>query len=157
MKNNNSMEIKGKTVSQLEKHFIENHKKRLKWQGILTALLAGGVCLFVMMWMWNLGQELTALRLEVERLAVENAALRKEIVSIKTQNTTAEKHLDGEGEYIYHHIQSGDSFAAISKRYYGTEVYASQLARINGIPAAARLHLGQVIKVPREPYEWWKS
>jgi len=53
-------------------------------------------------------------------------------------------------EIIYYEIQKGDCFETIATYYYGSESYASELARFNKMKVNSILNIGQIIKVPRE-------
>lgn len=141
--------IEGMTVKELEEYlnkkprglFKNFAQHKISFVGIILGLLL----IFMSGSLWDLQREVVVLRAEVARLEAEKAALETELAGNSKQDIK-----QPEQKFKYYHIQSGDSFSVISKRYYGTEKYASILARINGISEDAQLNLGQVIKVPNK-------
>lgn len=156
MQKTDSMEqqssVEGMTVKELEEYLSKKPRglfESFSQHKISVIGLILGVLLICMSGsLWDLQREVVVLRAEVARLQAEKAGLKTELSGNSKQETK-----QPEPKLKYHHIQSGDNFSVISKRYYGTEKYASLLARINGIPEDAQLNLGQVIKVPNKPDE----
>ena len=160
--------VEGKTVKELERYLIAGKMKDNKgfkglfsqWGFWLLVLLLGAL-IYQAYALWNMGQESKILHSELSQLKVENTTLKERIAAAETaetgEQTTPQPPEIDPSPYIYHTIQSGDSFAVISNRYYGTEVFASDLAKFNGIAKQTRLQVGQIIRVPKEPDPAWKK
>lgn len=56
---------------------------------------------------------------------------------------------------IHHAVRGGEYLSLISQQYYGTIKYTEHLARLNGIDINSQLHIGQIIKLPRQPDKSW--
>lgn len=54
-------------------------------------------------------------------------------------------------EMIKYAIQKGDTFEAISERFYGTRDFASAVAKANPFTSPDRLREGRVINIPKDP------
>lgn len=54
-------------------------------------------------------------------------------------------------EMIKYAVQPGDTLAAISMKFYGTEEFASSVAKANPFASPDRLKEGRVINIPRDP------
>ncbi|AEG59547.1 LysM domain-containing protein [Desulforamulus ruminis] len=160
--------VEGKTVKELEKYLIAgkiNGNKDFKdlfsqWRFWLLVLLLG-VIIYLVYAHWNVRQESKILYSELSQLKVENTTLKERIAAAEMaragEQASPQAPQTDPSPYIYHTIQKGDSFAVISNRYYRTEVFASDLAKFNGIPKQTRLQVGQIIRVPKEPDPAWKK
>ncbi|MDO7787703.1 LysM peptidoglycan-binding domain-containing protein [Desulforamulus aquiferis] len=148
----------GKKVTQVE--------QELKSQKKYTVHILFGILVLVVILMaaniFTLKQEIVSLKVERGSLLEENSTLKIEVETIKlaegqkqVEIAEAVDSTNGQGSIIYHHIQAGDNLPSISKRYYGTEIYARQLAQINGHNPNSLLHIGQILQVPREPDPAW--
>lgn len=62
----------------------------------------------------------------------------------KTQETAAEV----QGKPLYYTVQKGDTLAAISRRMYTTDKYASQIAKVNDMADENEIFIGQKILIP---------
>ncbi|MEG6520376.1 LysM peptidoglycan-binding domain-containing protein [Desulfotomaculum sp. 1211_IL3151] len=147
--------IEGKTVGQLERELRVKTNPHVDWK-----LVAGGLLFVIYLCMcWFLFKQ-TA---EVNRLEQENISLKKQIEEQKllpSKNTsppenrvaTPEPKNIG-NELLPYQIQKGDNFAIISQKFYKTEAYAGQLAKLNDL--SGTLQIGQPVLVPREPLKTW--
>jgi len=111
------------------------------------------VLLFVIMLtiIWSLKCEVSYLGATISQLNSENASLKEQIYAqakqiLPTTKTSDDKDADG---FIFHVVQAGDCFATISERYYQELDYTSELAKLNGLTINSTLHIGQVIRVPK--------
>ena len=69
--------------------------------------------------------------------------LRSQIDSLKGLNN------EGAKEFFYI-VTKGDSFSKISRRFYHTEKYASEIASLNGLSLNSIIHPEMKIKIPQE-------
>ncbi|HBC92751.1 MAG TPA: hypothetical protein DCZ10_07550 [Pelotomaculum sp.] len=100
---------------------------------------------------WSLKCEVSYLEAAITQLNSENASLKEQIYAqakqiLPTTKTSDDKGVDG---FIFHVVQGGDCFATISERYYQEADYTSELARLNGLTIHSTLHIGQIIRVPK--------
>lgn len=170
MSNINLRKFEGKSISELEKEvLLKKHSQPFRiihpslfGEKLLMIFILGFSLLLVAIvgLSWDLKQHRDQLNRDVVQLQTENDRLKKELEQKNLeferfkQQPTNQPAIQG-GSLIYHHIQAGENFALISKKYYGTEVFAGKLAEINFIHKGTRLHVGQVIKVPKEPEKSW--
>jgi|GEM_PF-2988848 len=143
MKKIDNHEIIGKAVKELDKCNFQDNKYFFSQQKhLLLGLSILSLFIFLTGTVWSLKHETTILKSKVSQLNEENASF-KEQISIQTNQLP-------DNEFIYHEIQEGECFETISKRYYGTENYASKLALLNNMTVDTILNIGQIIKVPKE-------
>lgn len=147
-------------MSQIERDLRVKKSPSIDWK-----LVVGGVLFVVYLCMcWFLFRQ-TAL---ANRLEQENLALKKQIQeqqqlleSKKTPIATppvpapSQKPQPRGNELLTYQIQKGDNFATISAKFYKTEAYADQLAKLNDL--SGTLQIGQPVLVPRQPLETWKK
>ncbi|MDF9407176.1 LysM peptidoglycan-binding domain-containing protein [Pelotomaculum isophthalicicum JI] len=74
----------------------------------------------------------------------------KEPVNQQQENQQPVNQQTPADDIIYYKVQEGDCFEKIAIYYYGTESYASELARYNKIDVDSILSIGQTIKAPKE-------
>jgi len=56
-----------------------------------------------------------------------------------------------QNNYTIYEVKPGDSLTGISVAFYGTEIYASKIAELNGITPESILQLSQELKIPDKP------
>ncbi|GAB6181677.1 hypothetical protein JCM14036_29960 [Desulfotomaculum defluvii] len=145
-------------MSQLEKELRVKKSLAIDWK-----LTAGGIFFVIYLCMcWFLFRQTE----EVNRLVQENINLKKQlqeqqqlleskstVLPTVAVSTPVQKHLGN--ELLSYQIQKGDNFATISMKFYKTEAYAKQLAKLNDIPMP--LQIGQPVMVPRQPLKTWQK
>jgi LysM repeat protein len=90
-------------------------------------------------------RQIMALNEEVERLERELAALSAD--QPLPANDVAPEDVDAGPTY---EVQSGDTLNSIAQQLCGSTDFAPQIAELNGIDAANRLQVGQVLDLPPE-------
>jgi hypothetical protein len=152
-----SADYEGKSIREIEKQ-INSEKSGHNWQVVITRFLPGlllvllGYGLAGLNWhsqMDRLNADNTSLKIENGILREENASLQKQLTDWQTTDKLT--------SIIYHDIKRHDTLGSISVKYYGTDGYASELAKLNGLTVRTTLQVGQIIKVPRKPEASWKA
>lgn len=156
MRKINKLSVEGKTVDQLEKELRIKTNPRVDWK-----LMAGSLLFVIYLCMcWFLFKQ-TA---EVNRLEQENIVLKQQIQEQKLSQLNTLPPVESAApseqktignDLLPYQIQKGDNFAAISQKFYKTEAYADQLAKLNDLPDS--LQIGQSVLVPREPLNSWQK
>lgn len=54
-------------------------------------------------------------------------------------------------QFTTHTVADGETFAKISRKYFGTDIHANAIARANPFIDPTRLRAGRVIRVPKDP------
>lgn len=147
-------DIFGKSVGELEKQIRKSKRTSIIAAQLKDRLLPLGVILlFVIMLaiIWGLKFEISGLQAKISQLNNENISLKEQLDVQAKQVLPAEKTSDDQGTegFIYHAVQPGDCFATISERYYQADDCASELAKFNGLLIESTLHVGQIIRVPK--------
>ncbi|MFZ5596602.1 MAG: LysM peptidoglycan-binding domain-containing protein [Bacillota bacterium] len=166
--------IEGKTVRELEEYLYR--RRSIKFFSPKNVLLLLMCILFASaaVFFWNMKKEISSLKNEITQLNSENEVLKKQVDGYKTnqqtviqsagkggtavQSTPASQNASNQGnDIIYHVVGAGDCFEVISNKYYGTEKYAPDLARLNGMTVNSIMRVGQKIKVPNKPDPAWNN
>jgi len=143
MKEIDCEEVIGKSVKDLEQFELrESNQFFSQKKHLLLSLSIMALFAFLTGTIWSLKHEMHLLQSKVLQLNEENATFREQINTQINQQPV--------DEFIYHEIQEGECFEIISKRYYGTENYAPELALLNNMTIDTVLKVGQVIKIPKE-------
>lgn len=146
--------VKAMTLNEMEIALAQEKKsKRTIKMFILTGMI---VLLLISGLMYNIYAK-SKITKEVANLQANNVKLMEE--NNKLKERFAEPVIKEDkpaSNIIYHHIQSGDNFAVLSKKYYGTEIFAVPIAKFNGLPKTAKLHIGQILQIPKEPDPSWQ-
>ena len=81
--------------------------------------------------------------------AKSEAASEKQETGDKEKTTEEEtKETAGQSKPLYYTVQKGDTLAAISRRMYTTDKYASQIAKANDLQNVNEIFIGQKILIP---------
>lgn len=152
----------GLTVKQLEKSISQDPPDSIldrlqyflsKWGRLLAAIFLVIVLFLACRCALNFNREMSELSKELYFLKTEYAQLNEE-------NNQLQKQLSDaliQNDVILHSIESGDNLSFISEHYYGTDDFAPNLAALNGITLSTQLHIGQIIKVPKNLPASWES
>lgn len=148
--------VKAMTLNEMEVALAQEKKSKRTntifiLTGIIVFLLMGGL-VYNIHAKGQITKEVTKLQAINGKLTEENNKLKEQLAAppvVKEEKPAA--------SIIYHHIQSGDNFAVLSKKYYGTEVFAVSIAKINGLPKTAQLQVGQILQIPKEPDPSWQK
>lgn len=159
----NMNDFENNNVNEIEE---KNYKSRqLGWRIFaFSALLLAIIALFGA---WYINNERMFLLIDNSKLKLEVKTLQEEIATLKTlgndsipnntegnsrptdSNPAANQQTDN--TYTMYEVKPGDSLTTISLSFYGTEIYASQIAEQNGITPESILQLGQKLKIPKKP------
>lgn len=155
-----------------ENAFIKAKKDSFRWQ--MAALLASIITICSLFGIWYVNNQKAFLQIENKKLAVETEKLKEDIKVLQTaivqngepapdnntkpaetkteaqpaENPPGQSSPAGYEEYV---VQPGDTLGGISVSLFGTELYVSQIAELNGINAESILQLNQKLKVPKKP------
>ncbi|OPY60834.1 MAG: hypothetical protein A4E56_02446 [Pelotomaculum sp. PtaU1.Bin065] len=86
----------------------------------------------------------------VEQQSIDQQSIDQQSIDQQSVDQQPAGQTPPADEIIYYEIQKGDCFETIATYYYGSESYASELARFNKMKVNSILNIGQIIKVPRE-------
>ena len=144
---------------------LEQHKNKLRgWQ--VFAFAAFFTAVLSLLGLWYVNNQKMFLLLDNHKLKLEAQNLKEEIAVLKGVNTTAANHNGNENQlpgqagtsgqptnhgYTTYQDKPGDSLGSISVAFFGTEIYAAQIAGLNGIKPESILQLGQSLKIPEKP------
>jgi hypothetical protein len=150
-----SNEVFGKNISELEEQIYSSGVTSVvatQTTSHLFSLCAIFIFLIMLAIICGLKYEVSSLKSTISQLNNENTSLKEQVAvqtkqALPDKNNTDDKTAEG---FIYHIVQEGDCFENISKKYYQTGDYVSELARLNGLTAYSTLHIGQVIRVPKK-------
>ena len=144
-----------------------NRNKQFGWQ--IFAFSAFLLAIIALIGVWYVNNERLFLVIDNSKLKLEVKTLKEEIATLKTignnniENNTGVKNeqtdsnqIDNkqtDNNYTMYKVKPGDSLTSISLSFYGTEIYASQIAELNGITPETILQLDQKLKIPKKPKE----
>jgi len=145
----------------------KNKNKKFGWQ--IFAFSALLLAIISLIGLWYVNNERLFLLIDNNKLKIEVKTLKEEIATLKainnnnSSNSTEEISKQTEGSrleskqnknnYTIYEVKYGDSLTSISIAFYGTEIYASKIAELNGITPESILQLGQKLKIPDKPKE----
>lgn len=157
-----SNDVFGKSVSDLEKQISESKGKPVITAQLKDRLLPLGIILlFIIMLavICDLKFQVSSLQATISQLNSDNALIKSQLDAqveqvVPATNAAGDKTAEG---FIYHVVQAGDCFETISEQYYQADDYASKLAKLNGSTIKSILHVGQVIRVPKNKADLTKE
>ncbi|AQS59943.1 LysM peptidoglycan-binding domain-containing protein [Desulforamulus ferrireducens] len=150
--------VKAMTLNEMEKALEQEKRTKMN---LMMLIAAGSIILILTVGLVYISYTKTQINKEIDKLQVINVKLMEENNNLMEENKKLKEQFNHSvmsepvSDIIYHHIQTGDNFAVLSKQYYGTEKYAAQIAKINGLSKTTRLHIGQVLQIPKQPDPSW--
>lgn len=168
-KNNitSEQEYSGLTITELEKKLITEQPESgidivfcalSRWGRLLVALCLVLILIYGVCYIQSLKKEIEGLRSELNSRSGSTSQAENSSLSLPAGNTTPGAPVPAaQSEFIFYHVQRGDTLSTISSVYYDSEEFAPYLAELNNIPADSQLNVGQEIKLPVKPYESWSA
>jgi len=162
----NMTDIENINLNEIEE---SNNKKNKQFGWQIFAFSAMLLAIISLIGLWYVNNERLFLIIDNNKLKLEVKTLKEQIATLKNidnnnvQKSTGEKNEQSdskqleskqtEGNYTMYEVKPGDSLTSISIAFYGTEIYASKIAELNGISPESFLQLGQKLKIPDKPKE----
>lgn len=160
-------EYSGLTITELENKLITEQPENginivfralSRWGRLLAALCLVLILIYGICYIQGLKKEIEGLRRELDSRSGSASQAENTGLSLPADNTASGvPGQTAQNEFIFYHVQRGDTLSTISNTYYDSEEFAPYLAELNNIPADSQLNVGQEIKVPEKPYESWSS
>lgn len=151
--------------NEIYQEFNDSSKKQNVWK--LISIITATLSILLLFGIWYTNNERIFLRIEnnslsqqVKNLKDENNALLTKLAQEKTNKQDddkddktekqPEKTQQAKEDYSLYEVKPGDSLAKISILMYGTEIYADDIAKVNGLKLESLLQLGQKLKIPEK-------
>lgn len=160
-------EYSGLTITELENKLITEQPENginivfralSRWGRLLVALCLVLILIYGIFYIQSLKKEIEGLRRELNSRSGNTSQAENTGLSLPADNTTpGVPGLPVQNEFVFYHVQRGDTLSTISSAYFDSEEFAPYLAELNNIPADSQLNVGQEIKVPIKPYESWSA